>query len=367
MQKPEDNTQERIDGIVGVYIFESYFNAMKKMKSATKKWKLFEAIFNYDCYDEVLEMDDDVKSYFDIIAPIIKSRRTKKSTKVVQNSSKNEPKLIQNSSKTESKLIQNSSKTEPKLNQNCIKNGKVLYENLDESNPQNCLKGKGEVVGEEKEKLQKNKRTKNASINTITNTITNTNTTNNCVKDGFGANGDCDGDGGGGNNCAEEVSFLPRTKVAECALAKPASKKVCTSFSVKPPTLEEVKSFVEEQELSFDPERFFYYYEARGWKTGRTKISSWQSCAHIWHIKELKDIKEREQKRKLTSIDRCKYKTNKCNAGDKGIASNTGGEFGKIRKFNSSFLSLDQVACEFGENLGPDNNASARVGEALCN
>ena len=49
-----------------------------------------------------------------------------------------------------------------------------------------------------------------------------------------------------------------------------------------PPTLEEVKQFCLEQNLTMNAEKFFYYYEANGWKSGRTKIQKWEMACRNW-------------------------------------------------------------------------------------
>ena len=54
------------------------------------------------------------------------------------------------------------------------------------------------------------------------------------------------------------------------------------------PSLEEVREYAQEAGLSnFDPERFFYYYKANGWKQGGGKeIVDWKAAAHSWIEKE---------------------------------------------------------------------------------
>lgn len=62
----------------------------------------------------------------------------------------------------------------------------------------------------------------------------------------------------------------------------------------KKPTLEEVKNYISEKNLTIDPERFFYYYEANGWTQGNKKMKSWTAAAHYWQRTEKKPEPEEE-------------------------------------------------------------------------
>lgn len=51
----------------------------------------------------------------------------------------------------------------------------------------------------------------------------------------------------------------------------------------RPPTREEVRSYVEEKGYHFDPDHFFDYYEASGWHLqGGKKITKWKQCCVTW-------------------------------------------------------------------------------------
>lgn len=48
------------------------------------------------------------------------------------------------------------------------------------------------------------------------------------------------------------------------------------------PTLEEVKEYCLSRGNGVDPQRFIDYYEASGWKRGRTPIKDWKACVRTW-------------------------------------------------------------------------------------
>ena len=53
-----------------------------------------------------------------------------------------------------------------------------------------------------------------------------------------------------------------------------------------PPTLEEVKARCAEKGYTLDPEAFVAYYNANGWKVGRTKMVSWIDALAGWESRE---------------------------------------------------------------------------------
>lgn len=57
-----------------------------------------------------------------------------------------------------------------------------------------------------------------------------------------------------------------------------------------PPTLERVKAFVREKALTMDPEAFYLYYKARGWRLGGFPIYDWEALCESWSKREGKII-----------------------------------------------------------------------------
>lgn len=50
-----------------------------------------------------------------------------------------------------------------------------------------------------------------------------------------------------------------------------------------PPTLEEVKAYVNEKGYTnVDPEKFFLFYESKGWFVGKNKMKSWHAAVGNW-------------------------------------------------------------------------------------
>lgn len=50
----------------------------------------------------------------------------------------------------------------------------------------------------------------------------------------------------------------------------------------KQPTLEELKEFIQENNLEVDAERWLNYYNSNGFMVGRTKMKDWKACVRNW-------------------------------------------------------------------------------------
>ena len=67
--------------------------------------------------------------------------------------------------------------------------------------------------------------------------------------------------------CADESADTPQTKQVK-------------RFSK--PTVEEVAAYCKERNNNVDPQRFWDFYEAKGWKIGKSPIKDWKACVRTW-------------------------------------------------------------------------------------
>lgn len=51
---------------------------------------------------------------------------------------------------------------------------------------------------------------------------------------------------------------------------------------MKKPTIEEVRSYIEEKGYNVDPERFYDFYESNGWKVGKNPMKDWKATVRTW-------------------------------------------------------------------------------------
>lgn len=54
----------------------------------------------------------------------------------------------------------------------------------------------------------------------------------------------------------------------------------------KKPTLEEVVAYCEERKNNVDPQRFYDFYESKGWKVGNQSMKDWKACIRTWEQRE---------------------------------------------------------------------------------
>lgn len=48
------------------------------------------------------------------------------------------------------------------------------------------------------------------------------------------------------------------------------------------PTIKEIQTYCGERSNGVNPEKFFNFYEAKGWMIGKNKIKDWQACVRTW-------------------------------------------------------------------------------------
>lgn len=67
---------------------------------------------------------------------------------------------------------------------------------------------------------------------------------------------------------------------------------------MKPPSLNEVTEYMLERQNGIDPEHFWAFYEANGWRQGCKPLKSWKHAVITW------EKRERSKPKQLSIIDR---------------------------------------------------------------
>ena len=81
---------------------------------------------------------------------------------------------------------------------------------------------------------------------------------------------------------------------------KEKSKKQTTKTTTRArerfvkPTVDEVAAYVRQKGYNIDAERFWNYYESKGWVIGRNKMKSWKSACVTWMKNKESDPRFRE-------------------------------------------------------------------------
>jgi hypothetical protein len=93
-------------------------------------------------------------------------------------------------------------------------------------------------------------------------------------------------------NCKEfHVSPAPAPAPAPAHKQEPLKSKDIVRFS--PPTHIEVKDYCKERNNSIDAEKWFDFYQSKGWMVGKNKMKDWKACVRTWE-KETKKTDKNE-------------------------------------------------------------------------
>lgn len=71
------------------------------------------------------------------------------------------------------------------------------------------------------------------------------------------------------------------------------------------PTLDECRKFAEERSLDVNPDRFFKYYKARGWKIKGDLITDWQALMESWTTPDGKPIAKQPAVKPVKAMISC--------------------------------------------------------------
>ena len=59
-------------------------------------------------------------------------------------------------------------------------------------------------------------------------------------------------------------------------------KKIYIEQRFRKPTIEEIQAYCDERNNGIDAERFFDYYESKGWKVGKAPMKDWKASVRTW-------------------------------------------------------------------------------------
>jgi hypothetical protein len=54
------------------------------------------------------------------------------------------------------------------------------------------------------------------------------------------------------------------------------------------PTIQDIENYCKERGNSVDPERFFNFYESKGWMIGKSPMKNWKAAVHTWEKESAK-------------------------------------------------------------------------------
>lgn len=75
------------------------------------------------------------------------------------------------------------------------------------------------------------------------------------------------------------LGFQSSSSSSEVSLDEPSKK-------FTKPTIEQVRDYCQERGNHVDAERFFDFYESKGWMIGKNKVKDWKACVRTWEKSE---------------------------------------------------------------------------------
>lgn len=106
------------------------------------------------------------------------------------------------------------------------------------------------------------------------------------------------------NNIKEYKEYQEEKEYIKESISKDILKK-----SFLKPTLQEIKNYCNERNNDVDAERFYNFYESKGWMVGKNKMKDWKACVRTWEKKNNDNLPEwfnDEPKRKEIDYERKK-------------------------------------------------------------
>lgn len=86
------------------------------------------------------------------------------------------------------------------------------------------------------------------------------------------------------NGTPESTRTKAMHSIAIHSKALDKEKNILKKEKFAKPSIDEVRTYVSEEHLSVDPERFCAYYDSVGWRVGKNPMKSWKAACRTWNI-----------------------------------------------------------------------------------
>lgn len=96
----------------------------------------------------------------------------------------------------------------------------------------------------------------------------------------------------------------PKQCIALHSKALDKEKNILKKEKFKKPSVDEVRTYVSEEHLNVDPERFCAYYDSVGWRVGKNPMKSWKAACRTWNINAQKTAQSAGEKPYANDLER---------------------------------------------------------------
>lgn len=100
--------------------------------------------------------------------------------------------------------------------------------------------------------------------------------------------------------CIQDVSKMDtQYRIGKSSIGKDSIEVDSTVPGATPtkkfvkPTVEEIEAYCKERGNNVDSQRFYNFYEAKGWKVGNQPMKNWKACVITWENRESRGITPR--------------------------------------------------------------------------
>lgn len=102
------------------------------------------------------------------------------------------------------------------------------------------------------------------------------------------------------NNTNNKLSITKKTELDKKGVCNNARARVRTTPTFIKPTIEEVQKYCDERKNNVNAEKFWNFYESKGWFVGKSKMKNWKAAVITWEQEDKRtspgDFKERMTK-----------------------------------------------------------------------
>lgn len=88
------------------------------------------------------------------------------------------------------------------------------------------------------------------------------------------------------NSMSIQEKLCPNIREVNISKVNISEVKADSRTHFKIPTLEEILSYCSERQNNVNAERFFNYYESKGWVVGKAKMKDWKAAVRTWENNE---------------------------------------------------------------------------------
>ncbi|WGK93778.1 MULTISPECIES: hypothetical protein [Flavobacterium] len=107
---------------------------------------------------------------------------------------------------------------------------------------------------------------------------------------------------------------LIKDKILEINTREEAKKTKAPRVVFTPPTITEIKEYCLIRENNVDAERFYDFYQSKGWLIGKTKMKDWKAAVRTWEKTSNSNLNQNKDGRQQPLLGRQSADTVKSNA-----------------------------------------------------